>query len=173
VPTEEQRLENLRQTVTAKVTSLLQAKLRNFEREIADAKAVRLTQIKEEEDLKHAIAEMESSKAQKEESLEMFRKREKELEDWLRENENMEEMGPDELLRPTLALPQQLERVTAEDVVIDETLYVLDKGLENGRVPLERLMSEVKKLARRQFKARALRGKLMEKLKAAGVDVRY
>mmetsp|Transcript_35173 Transcript_35173/g.91264 ORF Transcript_35173/g.91264 Transcript_35173/m.91264 type:complete len:81 (+) Transcript_35173:975-1217(+) len=45
--------------------------------------------------------------AQKEESLEMFRKREKELEDWLRENENMEEMGPDELLRPTLALPQQ------------------------------------------------------------------
>jgi len=40
-----------------------------------------------------------------------------------------------------LSLKYRLERVTAEDVVIDETLYVLDKGLENGRVPLERLMS--------------------------------
>ncbi|ANB15598.1 ubiquitin-binding ESCRT-I subunit protein STP22 [Sugiyamaella lignohabitans] len=54
----------------------------------------------------------------------------------------------------------QLYDVVCDDLAIEDTLYVLDKALDNGRVKLDTYLKHIRSLAREQFMKRALSNKI-------------
>ncbi|KAJ3381943.1 hypothetical protein HDU92_005031 [Lobulomyces angularis] len=64
-------------------------------------------------------------------------------------------------------IDEQLYELMAEDLAIDDTLYVLDKSLQMGLCDLSQFLKNLRDLGRKQFKTRSLI-KLIKNQKSLG-----
>jgi ESCRT-I complex subunit TSG101 len=68
---------------------------------------------------------------------------------------------------PPNVLSVQLLDVVAETAACEDALYHADRVLENGTVQLEDFLKEMRKLARKQFLAKALARRICMSLQRA------
>jgi len=81
---------------------------------------------------------------------------------WLSANEGQDKTNVDDVVFPKDTWSNQMFDLVAEDHAIEDTLYQLDRALGDDRIELDAFLKEVRKLARRQFMARALAIKVVE-----------
>ena len=71
------------------------------------------------------------------------------------EKEKNKPIDPDELITPIDGLSQQMLTLSAEVAAIEDTMYYLDRALANDTIDLTVHLKEIRKLARKQFLAKA------------------
>lgn len=72
------------------------------------------------------------------------------------------EVNVDEMVCAESVVFNQLYELTADDLAIEDTIYVLGKALDRERVGLDVFLKHVRTLAREQFLKRALVRKIAE-----------
>ncbi|KAK4403291.1 protein ELC [Sesamum angolense] len=88
------------------------------------------------------------------------------LEGWLRENE--EKLGSnevncvdvDEAFEPCDVLSKQMMDCTASDLAVEDAIYALDKAAQEGAIPFDQYLRNVRLLSREQFFHRATASKV-------------
>lgn len=125
-----------------------EAKLKQGEVYLAQSKA---GLVREKDILKKTITSMENTTTN--------------LKTWLEKNEG-KEVSIDELVDGNDTWSKQILHEVAMDSAIEDTLYALDKGLEDGRLSLDDFLKQVRRLSKKQFSHRVLSLKIMEKQQA-------
>ncbi|KAL2541595.1 Protein ELC [Abeliophyllum distichum] len=121
---------------------------------------------KREEELANGLKEMQDEKEGLEQQLQMVLMNTDVLEGWLRENE--EKMGNkdihsvdvDDALEPCDALSKQMLDCTASDLAVEDVIYALDKAVQEGAIPFDQYLRNVRLLSREQFFHRATASKV-------------
>lgn len=86
------------------------------------------------------------------------------LSQWLRENEHADgTIEVDSAIYVKDTWSKQLLDAVAVDHSIEDTLYELDRSLQDDRIECDQFLKVVRKRARDQFMARALQIKIMNK----------
>lgn len=118
-----------------------------------------------DEELRSGLKEMQDEKEALEQQLQMVLMNTDILEGWLRENEsklgsnNLNRVNVDEAFLPCDALSKQILDSTASDMAVEDTLYALDKAVQEGAVPFDQYLRNVRLLSRNQFFDRAIASK--------------
>ncbi|XP_051121401.1 protein ELC-like isoform X2 [Andrographis paniculata] len=121
---------------------------------------------KREEDLTKGLKEMQDEKEALEQQLQMVLMNSDVLEGWIRENESklrgndVGNIDIDECFEPCDALSKQMMDCTALDLAVEDTIYALDKAVQEGAVPFDQYLRNVRLLAREQFFHRATSSKV-------------
>ncbi|GAB4828032.1 hypothetical protein Ancab_034945 [Ancistrocladus abbreviatus] len=117
-----------------------------------------------EEQLNNGLREMQDEKEGLEQQLQMVLMNADVLEGWLRENEGkMAKLGnfdADEVFEPCDPLSKQMLECTVSDMAIEDVIYSLDKALQEGVVPFDQYLKNVRLLSREQFFHRATSAKV-------------
>ncbi|XP_057976232.1 protein ELC-like [Malania oleifera] len=118
-----------------------------------------------EEQLGKGLREMLDEKEGLEQQLQMVLMNSDVLEVWLRENEGkMTTMGSsdvvDDAFEPCDALSKQMLDCTASDLAIEDVIYSLDKAVQEGSIPFDQYLKNVRLLSREQFFHRATSAKV-------------
>ncbi|KAF3791288.1 ELC-like protein [Nymphaea thermarum] len=84
------------------------------------------------------------------------------LETWLRENgeKNKLVIDVDDVFEPCDPLSRQMVDCTASDLAIEDTFYSLDKAMQQGVIPFDAYMRNIRTLSREQFFHRATSAKI-------------
>ncbi|XP_031503503.1 protein ELC-like [Nymphaea colorata] len=84
------------------------------------------------------------------------------LETWLRENgeKNKLVIDVDDVFEPCDPLSRQMVDCTASDLAIEDTFYSLDKAMQQGVIPFDVYMRNIRALSREQFFHRATSAKI-------------
>ncbi|TVU49220.1 hypothetical protein EJB05_00518, partial [Eragrostis curvula] len=83
------------------------------------------------------------------------------LESWVMENNRTGDThAVDDAIQPADVLSRQMIECTAADLALEDTVYALDKAVQEGSVPLMAYLRSVRALARKQFSPRALSAKV-------------
>jgi len=85
------------------------------------------------------------------------------IKSWLEANENRDKTNVDDLVFLKATWSSQMFDLVAADSAIEDTLYQLDRALGDERIELTNFLKEVRKLAHKQFMARALAVKVVER----------
>jgi len=122
--------------------------------------------------LEEGMEKLESQKKDFEEAIDELSMKRKQLETWLAEYEGssdsssqdsaIAQMSLDEAIVPVDTPSRQLFDCVAESNAIEDILYHLDRSLGNDTIDLQTFLKEVRKLARRQFMAKALAKKIQK-----------
>lgn len=121
---------------------------------------------KRDEELRKGLKEMHEEKEALEQQLQMVLMNSDVLEGWLRENEgklgsnNVTSVDVDEAFEPCDALSKQMLECTALDLAVEDTIYALDKAVQEGAVPFDQYLRSVRLLSREQFFHRATGSKV-------------
>lgn len=121
---------------------------------------------KREEDLKKGLKEMQDEKEGLEQQLQMILMNTDVLEGWLRDNEGKlgankaDVVDIDEAFQPCDALSKQMLDCTASDLAVEDTIYALDKAVQDGAIPFDQYLRNVRFLSREQFFHRATTSKV-------------
>nr|CAD1830621.1 unnamed protein product [Ananas comosus var. bracteatus] len=82
------------------------------------------------------------------------------MEGWVRDNEvgrrRRRDVDVDDAFELADALSRQMLDCTAADLAAEDTIYALDKAVQEGSIPFEGYIKSVRALAREQFFHRAL-----------------
>lgn len=117
-----------------------------------------------EEVLAGGVREMQAEKEGLEHKLQMVLMNVDILEAWVRENEGkvtkMSSLNVDEVFEPLDGLSRQMLDCTASDLAIEDTIYSLDKAVQEGVVPFDQYLRSVRMLSREQFFHRATTAKV-------------
>lgn len=117
-----------------------------------------------EEQLAKGMREMLEEKEGLEQQLQMVLMNTDVLEGWLRENEGkMAKMGDvdvDDAFSPADVLSKQMLDSTAADLAIEDVIYALDKAVQDGSIPFDQYLRNVRLLSREQFFHRATSSKV-------------
>lgn len=119
-----------------------------------------------EEELRHGVKEMQDEKEALEQQLQMVLMNTDVLEGWLRDNEGKLEGGKvdsldlDEAFEPCDVLSKQMLDCTASDMALEDTIYALDKAVQEGAIPFDQYLRNVRLLSREQFFHRATASKV-------------
>ena len=84
------------------------------------------------------------------------------LEGWVRENVGKRrdlDVDADSVFEPADTHSRQLMECAAADLSVEDTVYSLDKAVQEGAVPFEMYLKSVRALSREQFFHRALAAK--------------
>ncbi|XP_074294591.1 protein ELC-like [Silene latifolia] len=117
-----------------------------------------------EERVNRGLKEMVEEKEGLENQLQMVLTNADVLEGWVRENEdklgkkNVDEV--DEVFEPCDVLSKQMIEASASDLAIEDVIYSLDKGVQEGVIPFDQYLKNVRLLSREQFFHRALTAKV-------------
>ncbi|KAF8403569.1 hypothetical protein HHK36_011673 [Tetracentron sinense] len=112
-----------------------------------------------EEQLCKGLREMQDEKEGLEQQLQMTLMNTDVLEAWLRENEG--KMGNkvtgeiDDVFEPCDALSKQMIECTASDLAIEDVIYSLDKAVQEGSIPFDQYLKNIRSMSREQFFHRA------------------
>ncbi|KAL3838431.1 hypothetical protein ACJIZ3_023022 [Penstemon smallii] len=121
---------------------------------------------KRDEELKNGLKEMQDEKEALEQQLQMVLMNSDVMEGWLRENEgklgskDAGSVNVDEAFEPCDALSKQLMDCTSSDLAVEDTIYALDKAVQEGAVPFDQYLRSVRLLSREQFFHRATGSKV-------------
>jgi ESCRT-I complex subunit TSG101 len=78
------------------------------------------------------------------------------LESWLKANDKgLTQVDIDDVFEPADALSKQLLECNAADFSIEDILYSLDKAAQEGAIPVDAYLKQVRVLSREQFIFRA------------------
>lgn len=117
-----------------------------------------------EEQISKGLREMHNEKEGLEQQLQMVLMNSDVLEGWLRDNEgkmaNMGNMDVDELFDHCDPLSKQMLDSTASDMAIEDVVYALDKAAQEGSIPFDQYLRNVRLLSREQFFHRATSSKV-------------
>lgn len=118
-----------------------------------------------EEELGKGLKEMLDEKEGLEQQLQMVLMNTDLLDGWLRENE--EKLGKlggnvdvDQAFEPCDGLSKQMLDCTASDLAIEDTIYALDKALQEATIPFDQYLRNVRAMSREQFFHRAMATKV-------------
>ncbi|PKI68743.1 hypothetical protein CRG98_010800 [Punica granatum] len=111
------------------------------------------------EQLNRGLREMQDEKEGLEQQLQMVLMNGDVLDDWLRENEGKAKLGSsldvDDAFECADLLSKQMVECTAVDLAIEDTVYSLDKAIQEGAIPFDQYLRNVRLLSREQFFHRA------------------
>ncbi|XP_016469501.1 protein ELC-like [Nicotiana tabacum] len=117
-----------------------------------------------EERLNGGLKEMQDEKEGLEQQLQMVLMNSDVLEGWLRENEakltNLGNVDVDTAFEPCDNLSKQMLDCTASDLAIEDVIYSLDKAIQDGTIPFDQYLRNVRSLSREQFFHRATASKV-------------
>ncbi|KAG6416070.1 hypothetical protein SASPL_123493 [Salvia splendens] len=114
-----------------------------------------------EEVLRKGVKEMQDEKEALEQQLQMVLMNTDVLEGWLRDNQGKldgskaEHVDLDEVFEPCDVLSKQMLDCTASDMAVEDTIYALDKAVQEGAIPFDQYLRCVRLLSREQFFHRA------------------
>ncbi|CAM9919938.1 unnamed protein product [Scytosiphon promiscuus] len=151
--------EEVRNKKEKLLTTKLQGELRAmYESLRADMDAAFETQAQLEDD-RHEVEEdvEELSRRNKELArlIQVSKERERELDTYLQDKKKEGEPSVDDLIEPKDALSDQMLRLVAENAALEDALYYLDVGLTDSVITVDVFLKEIRRLARKQFVARA------------------
>ncbi|KAI3818605.1 hypothetical protein L1987_12418 [Smallanthus sonchifolius] len=120
---------------------------------------------RQEEELSKGLREMLDEKEGLEQQLQMVLMNTDVLEGWVSENE--EKLGgdssnfdADDAIVPSDSLSKQMLECTASDLAIEDVVYALDKSVQDGSIPFDLYLKNIRLLSREQFFHRATSGKV-------------
>lgn len=118
-----------------------------------------------EEELSIGLRQMQDEKEGLEQQLQMVLMNTDLLEGWVRENESklggdLSNTSPDYAIVPSDSLSKQMMDCTASDLAIEDVVYALDKAVQEGSIPFDLYLRNVRLLSREQFFHRATSGKV-------------
>ncbi|XP_062220877.1 protein ELC-like [Phragmites australis] len=97
------------------------------------------------------------------------------IEAWVVENRRGGTQTTDDAIEPADVLSRQMIECTAADLALEDTIYALDKAVQEGSVPFDGYLRSVRAVARDQFFHRALSAKVhgaQQQAKIASMAVR-
>ncbi|KAK6135874.1 hypothetical protein DH2020_030361 [Rehmannia glutinosa] len=121
---------------------------------------------KHDEELRIGLKEMQDEMEALEQQLQMVLMNTDILEGWLRENEgklgsnDLNSVDADDAFELCDALSKQTLDCTASDLALEDTIYALDKAVQEGAVPFDQYIRNVRLLSREQFFHRATASKV-------------
>lgn len=120
-----------------------------------------------DEELRKGVKEMQDEKEALEQQLQMVLMNTDVLEGWLRDNEGklgssnkVDDVDVDEAFETCDALSKQMLNCTASDMAVEDTIYALDKAVQEGAIPVDQYLRNVRLLSREQFFHRATASKV-------------
>ncbi|KAG0535663.1 hypothetical protein BDA96_04G385100 [Sorghum bicolor] len=83
------------------------------------------------------------------------------MEAWVRDNNRRgSNQATEDAIEPADVLSRQMIECTAADLALEDTIYALDKAIQEGSVPFDGYLRSVRALSREQFFHRALSAKV-------------
>ncbi|MCO5548365.1 hypothetical protein L7F22_001822 [Adiantum nelumboides] len=121
------------------------------------------SQLKQRKDqLSQGIQNLQQEKESLEQQLQIFRTNTDLLGDWLKEqDESSPEFDVDDAFWPCDALSKQMLESTSIDLALEDVLYSLDRAVQEGSIPVEVYLKQVRSIAREQFFHRAISTKVL------------
>ncbi|EEF36822.1 protein ELC-like [Ricinus communis] len=119
-----------------------------------------------EEEINKGLKEMQDEKEGLEAQLQVVLMNTDVLEAWVRENEGKVkakghvDVDVDNVFECTDALSKQMLECTSADLAIEDVVYSLDKAVQEGVVPFDQYLRNVRLLSREQFFQRATAAKV-------------
>ncbi|XP_074587271.1 protein ELC-like [Curcuma longa] len=111
------------------------------------------------EELSRGVREMVEEKEGLEQQLQLVLMNTDVLEGWVRETEarsrKVDALDVDNVFEPMDALSRQILELTAADLAVEDTIYSLDKAVQEGAITFESYLKSVRTLCREQFFHRA------------------
>lgn len=111
---------------------------------------------------------LQETKDQLEEAIKSVDNKTVEIKEWLQEAQDgggkNTEMHVDDMCQPVSKLHAQLLDLSAENAALDDALYFLDKAMYMGQMDCTTHLKLVRKLAKKQFRVRALLTKINQVL---------
>ncbi|MCD7458986.1 hypothetical protein HAX54_039767 [Datura stramonium] len=127
-----------------------------------------------EEELRKGVKEMLDEKEGLEQQLQMVLMNTDVLEGWVRDNEakvkKIGNVNVDEVFEPFDSLSKQMSDCTASDLAMEDVIYALDKAIQEGAIPFDQYLRNVRLLSREQFIHRATASKVKAAQMQAQVD---
>lgn len=109
-----------------------------------------------EEICKKGLQELQQEKEALEQQLQSILTNTDVLDTWLKANNKSDmDVDIDDAFEPCDALSKQLLECTSADLAIEDVLYSLDKAAQEGAVPVDAYLKQVRTLSREQFFHRA------------------
>ncbi|KAK9101709.1 hypothetical protein Sjap_018963 [Stephania japonica] len=150
-------INNILATVHADVAALR----RNREAEMEGMFSAQAVLRQREEVLGKGFREMQDEKEGLEQQLQMVLMNSDVLEVWLRDNEGKPKMTTvDDVFEPCDVLSKQMLECTASDLAIEDLVYGLDKAVQEGSIPFDLYLKNIRSLSREQFFHRATAAKV-------------
>ncbi|KAK9051481.1 hypothetical protein SSX86_028108 [Deinandra increscens subsp. villosa] len=120
-----------------------------------------------QEELSLGLREMQDEKEGLEQQLQMVLMNTDVLEQWVRENEgklggDSSNLNSDDAIVPSDSISKQMLECTASDLAIEDVVYALDKAVQDGSIPFDLYLKNIRSLSREQFFHRATAGKIRE-----------
>ncbi|XP_047337336.1 protein ELC-like [Impatiens glandulifera] len=117
-----------------------------------------------DQQLSKGLKEMQDEKEGLEQHLQMVLTNADVLEGWLMENEGkkgvMKDVNVDDAFEICDPLSKQMLECTASDLAIEDVVYSLDKAAQEGSIPFDQYLRQVRILSRDQFFHRATASKV-------------
>lgn len=119
-----------------------------------------------EEEISKGLRDMQYEKECLEQQLQMILMNTDVLEGWVRENEGklsggkMANLNVDDAFEPLDSLSKQMLECTSSDLAVEDVIYALDKAVQEGSIPVDIYLKNVRLLSREQFFHRAMSAKV-------------
>ena len=155
-PTEDPS-EVYRRNAVNKILELVQSDIASLqksrEREVENLFANQATLKRRSEEIAFGLREMMDEKEGLEQLLQLSVINSDLLGNWVRENSGKvkEEVNIDDIFEPCDGLSGQLLECTAADMAVEDTLYSLDRSAQEGAIPFDAYLKNVRALCREQF----------------------
>ncbi|CBI16582.3 unnamed protein product, partial [Vitis vinifera] len=111
------------------------------------------------EQISKGLREMQDEKEGLELQLQMILINSDIMEAWLRENQGKRVMDVENAFEYSDFVSSQMLECSSSDLAIDDVIYALDKALQEGSIPFDQYLKNVRMLSREQFLHRAMSAK--------------
>jgi ESCRT-I complex subunit TSG101 len=109
---------------------------------------------------------LQTTQERLEKSIEMIEERDQQLAAWVEKQEELlnsqSELTPEEMLKPSDTMSEQLFECAATVAAIEDVLYHLGRALQNEVIDLKTYLKQVRTLSTKQFLAKALAMKIQK-----------
>lgn len=113
------------------------------------------------EQLTQGMDQMQQEKENLERQLQIIRTNTDMLGSWLKmHSESNLDIDVDDAFEPCDALSKQMLECTSVDLALEDVIYSLDKAVQEGSIPVDVYLKQVRSLAREQFFHRAISAKI-------------
>ncbi|CAM9674263.1 unnamed protein product, partial [Hapterophycus canaliculatus] len=155
VVTPEQARREKEKQLTAKLQSELQTMYGSLRTDMDAAFETQAQLVEDRHEVEEDVEELSRRNKELERLIQVSKERERELDTYLQDKKKEGEPSEDDLIEPKDALSDQMLRLVAENAALEDALYYLDVGLTDSVITVDVFLKEIRRLARKQFVARA------------------